>query len=240
MFLIFDKNKKYLQCLSALFLLGRSNPDHNIIKNNVSLLNYNSFNKSIFKSIYSSFDKEYMSLYIKETFIRQSPKINYIKIIEIQKHIDILIKYINDGDFELAKRLMYAMHKLPEAIFISNIKMFDLIIESELFRSCILGTINKDENYWIEKFFIIEDEGHSEKLDRFPTFDDALNKMKIIKNIPWNKEPNKCPCAQWKTCKREYKIAEYEIIDGKWKLLKKTDIFDISSIGIDWKFEKNG
>ena len=41
--------------------------------------------------------------------------------------------------------------------------------------------------------YVIEDEAHAEWCGEFPTFESALNELKVRANIPWDSKPNQCP-----------------------------------------------
>ena len=83
--------------------------------------------------------------------------------------------------------------------------------------------------------FIIEDESHAEPLkEQFLTFNQALETLKEIANIPWNKKTNKCPCKSWKTCGRNYQIIEYDDSESPWKELNRQKVLKVSTKGIEW------
>ena len=83
--------------------------------------------------------------------------------------------------------------------------------------------------------FILEDDFHAEQIDRFDTYEAALNRIKELSNIPWDIEPNKCPCESWEKCGREYVIVEYEQKGDALFEKNRNKILNISSAGTDWK-----
>lgn len=60
------------------------------------------------------------------------------------------------------------------------------------------------------KVYVIEDEMHAERCGQFTAFGDALFELKKRATIDWDKEPNVCPCTNWKNCGRNYEIVEYD------------------------------
>ena len=84
------------------------------------------------------------------------------------------------------------------------------------------------------KKFIIEDEMHAELLGEFTDFNNAILEITKRIHVPWNEEPNVCPCVSWKTCGRNYQIVEYDAIQNSWKEVKRTTVLEISSKGTKW------
>jgi hypothetical protein len=83
--------------------------------------------------------------------------------------------------------------------------------------------------------FIIEDEKHAElQQGEFKTFDEAIERLKSISQIPWDNEPNKCPCTNWKECERNYQIVEYKTTETPWTELQRIDILTVSAKGVKW------
>jgi hypothetical protein len=52
--------------------------------------------------------------------------------------------------------------------------------------------------------------------------------------IPWNKEPNRCPCTNWENCSRNYEIIEYDDSGTPWKELNLVSVLTVSAKGIKW------
>lgn len=84
------------------------------------------------------------------------------------------------------------------------------------------------------KIFLIEDEAHAELQGEYATFKDAVVELKRRMNIPWNQEPNICPCTSWKTCGRNYEIVEYETDKKPWKEINRTLVLAISQKMKKW------
>ena len=83
--------------------------------------------------------------------------------------------------------------------------------------------------------FRIEDEIHAEVQDgEFENFSEAIERLKLISRVPWDKEPNLCPCTNWEKCERRYQIVEYKISETPWSELQRVDILTISAKGIKW------
>jgi hypothetical protein len=87
--------------------------------------------------------------------------------------------------------------------------------------------------------FVIEDERHAEpQHGEFKTFEEAIDSLKSISEIPWDKEPNKCPCTNWKECQRNYQIVEYKTTEIPWKELQRWDVLAISAKGVKWRYKR--
>lgn len=83
--------------------------------------------------------------------------------------------------------------------------------------------------------FIIEDEIHAEWQEgEYRTFEDAFAELEKRATIPWDEEPNRCPCSNWKDCERNYQIIEYDTSKLPWTELQRKDILTISAKGIKW------
>lgn len=63
--------------------------------------------------------------------------------------------------------------------------------------------------------FIIEDQLHASILEgEYGTLDDALEEIRRLATVPWDRPPNVAPCSSWMTCGRDYVIVEYDDSDG--------------------------
>ena len=83
--------------------------------------------------------------------------------------------------------------------------------------------------------FIIEDEIHAKpQKEQFSTFKQALEKLEMIAEIPWDKKPNRCPCKSWKTCERKYLIIEYDDSNIPWKKMSSKEMLTVSARGVEW------
>lgn len=87
--------------------------------------------------------------------------------------------------------------------------------------------------------FIIEDEIHAEPQNgEYKTFEEAYAELQKRAIIPWDEEPNRCPCTNWKNCERNYQIIEYDTTKTPWKELQRMDVLTISSKGVKWTDKK--
>ena len=88
--------------------------------------------------------------------------------------------------------------------------------------------------------FVIEDEKHAEPQGTYSSFDEALAELKIRSTLPWDKEPNQCPCINWETCGRDYQILEYDCSTKPYNtLVNTTSVLSVSSKGAIWENEFN-
>lgn len=85
--------------------------------------------------------------------------------------------------------------------------------------------------------FLIHDETHAEWWGEFPSYESALEELKRRAGIPWDAEPNRCPCSGWRTCDRKYQVIEWD--DSKNLEVSKEAVLEISSRGIVWLEQKS-
>ncbi len=85
--------------------------------------------------------------------------------------------------------------------------------------------------------FVIEDEQHAERCGEFLSFEKALEELKSRAKIPWDMDPNICPCTNWKSCGRNYEIIEFDNAQKPWAEICRTPVLEISSRGIFWEKE---
>jgi len=82
---------------------------------------------------------------------------------------------------------------------------------------------------------VIEDDFHAEPQDgEFATFEDAVSELERRSKIPWDEEPNRCPCTSWRTCHRDYVVIEYDTDALPWTELSRKYVLKISSAGVEW------
>ena len=86
----------------------------------------------------------------------------------------------------------------------------------------------------MKKFFVIEDELHSEQHGEFGDLESAVAELRRRAHIPWDHEPNVAPCTSWRTCGRNYEIIEYEEDHDHWRELNRLPAMEISSDGVKW------
>lgn len=86
---------------------------------------------------------------------------------------------------------------------------------------------------------IIEDEIHAEpQKGEFKTYEEAIIELQKRSTIPRDEKPNRCPCTNWKDCKRQYQIIEYDTTETPWKELQCRDVLSISAKGVKWTEKK--
>jgi len=81
---------------------------------------------------------------------------------------------------------------------------------------------------------IIEDELHDHDQGKFPSVEDAVSELQRRAAIPWDQEPNRAPCTNWKNCGRHYEIAEYDDSGRPWREIRRYRALNISASGIVW------
>jgi hypothetical protein len=82
--------------------------------------------------------------------------------------------------------------------------------------------------------FVIEDEMHSEPAGQFRTLPEAMAELERRAKIPWNEEPNRCPCTNWRNCGRRYEVIEYDDAPTPWRELSRILRLEISQGGVRW------
>jgi hypothetical protein len=82
--------------------------------------------------------------------------------------------------------------------------------------------------------FIIEDELHAEWCGEFPSFAAAIDELKRRAAVPWDQIPNAAPCINWRTCRREYHVVEYDDSTTPWRELRRWKALDVSPSGALW------
>jgi hypothetical protein len=83
--------------------------------------------------------------------------------------------------------------------------------------------------------FKIEDERHAEPQEgEYSSFEEAMAELRRRAAIPWDKEPNLCPCTNWKNCSRSYEIVQYDTSTRPWRQLERTEALDIGATGVRW------
>ena len=84
--------------------------------------------------------------------------------------------------------------------------------------------------------FFVYDEIHAELQGEFATFEEALQAIRAWAKLPWDAEPNRAPCQQWRTCGRNYEIREYHAAATD-ELIANTEICEIRASGVVWAVE---
>lgn len=89
----------------------------------------------------------------------------------------------------------------------------------------------------MKRLFVIEDQIHSQQVAKFTTEFEAKNEIRRLIQIPFDAEPNKCPCTNWKNCERIYEIIEYDNREIPWIEIGRIEIVTISKNGVKLKSE---
>jgi hypothetical protein len=88
--------------------------------------------------------------------------------------------------------------------------------------------------------FVIQDEAHAEPQGRFQTRQEAVAELRRRAAIPWDEEPNRAPCTNWRNCGRRYELVEYDEHTSPWKVLSRSLALRISAAGVQWVIEEWG
>jgi len=82
--------------------------------------------------------------------------------------------------------------------------------------------------------FVIEDELHAEWVGEFPSRKEALAELARLAELPWDEEPNRCPCISWRTCRRRYHLIEFDTSADPWRSLSNEALLDVSAQKTAW------
>lgn len=84
--------------------------------------------------------------------------------------------------------------------------------------------------------FVVEDEEHCESFSKHASMDDAIEEIRRLSELPWDADPNRCPCMSWKTCSREWIVVEYDPSTKPYpQQVRRTDVIcQIGSAGVRW------
>ncbi len=74
----------------------------------------------------------------------------------------------------------------------------------------------------MKQLFQIYDLKHSDVVGSYNSLDESIAMLRKLAVLPWDEEPNRCPCKQWKRCSKQYEIRVFDISNEQWQLLKKT------------------
>jgi hypothetical protein len=56
--------------------------------------------------------------------------------------------------------------------------------------------------------FYVGDELHAEPIGHFASLAEAVSELRRLAAIPWDQEPNRAPCSDWRRCGRHYELVE--------------------------------
>ena len=82
--------------------------------------------------------------------------------------------------------------------------------------------------------FVVTDESHAEHCAVYSSFEAALAELKRRSAIPWDQEPNRCPCTSWETCDRDYHILEYDDSVTPNRVVFRVAVLNMSANGVVW------
>ena len=82
--------------------------------------------------------------------------------------------------------------------------------------------------------FVIEDEWHAEQIGKFASREQAHAELRRLAELPWDVEPNICPCTSWRTCGRRYHIIEYDTSPDPWRQLSDEGLLEVSAEKTAW------
>ena len=83
--------------------------------------------------------------------------------------------------------------------------------------------------------FVLRDIMHDEgRPARYKSRDDALYEARTLASISWDLPPNRTPCMQWRTCRREWTIIEYDYSVTPWHEIGRVEVVAIGSAGVIW------
>ena len=86
----------------------------------------------------------------------------------------------------------------------------------------------------MSRLFVVEDDKHAEWMSKWPTRADAEAELERLAAIPWDEEPNRCPCGSWRTCGRWYQIVEFDTTNERWREIGRERFLDVGSKGVKW------
>lgn len=82
--------------------------------------------------------------------------------------------------------------------------------------------------------FVIMDEWHAELQGEYATLAEARAELERRAAVPWDQEPNQCPCTSWRTCGRRYEVIEYDNSSRPWRRHSRTPYLEVSAEGVNW------
>jgi hypothetical protein len=81
---------------------------------------------------------------------------------------------------------------------------------------------------------VIEDAAHCQHVEHCDTFEEAIAWLEEAATIPWDQEPNRCPCTAWRRCGRKYRVIEFDDSTVPWTRLREADVLNVSARGVEW------
>jgi hypothetical protein len=86
----------------------------------------------------------------------------------------------------------------------------------------------------MSSLFVIEDEAHAEPQGEYASRAEAVAELERRASLPWDEEPNKCPCKSWRTCGRRYEVIEYDASGRPWREVNREPYLEVSASGAKW------
>ena len=83
--------------------------------------------------------------------------------------------------------------------------------------------------------YVNEDEMHAKWCGGDESFNEALTELKLCSGMDWDKEPNVCPCTNWKNCGRDYEIVKFDNSRKPWVELSRESVLGVSAKGSEWE-----
>ncbi|MDP3656877.1 MAG: hypothetical protein Q8R45_07935, partial [Brevundimonas sp.] len=77
--------------------------------------------------------------------------------------------------------------------------------------------------------FVVEDQFHAEWIAQFDDEGAAIKEVRRLFALPWDEEPNRCPCGSWETCGREYELLTYDATVTPWRLISRRPVLNVSA-----------
>lgn len=81
---------------------------------------------------------------------------------------------------------------------------------------------------------VIEDSAHCERIGECASFEEAIARLEELASLPWDQEPNRAPCRQWRKCGREYQIIEYDDSSTPWRVVREAEVLKVSASIVEW------
>jgi hypothetical protein len=82
--------------------------------------------------------------------------------------------------------------------------------------------------------FLVEDDFHSDLMETFESYDEALGYLEVIVLAPWGTDPNDPPCGNM-ACERSYVIIEYDSKGEAWTEIGQHAAVRVTAEGIEWR-----
>jgi hypothetical protein len=88
--------------------------------------------------------------------------------------------------------------------------------------------------------YVVADEQHDEQIAEFGTVAEAWSEIKRLASVPFGQEPNQPPCANWRNCRRNYEIVEFDDTQTPWRELQRISALEVSAQQTKWHAQSYG